>query len=74
MKDRNFLSCKKRRFSQGTPGLVQFDAKYDIKEIISECQKDVEFMKNMKFMDYSLLFAVERIKDVKFEEKGLDES
>ena len=32
-------------------------------------------MKNMKFMDYSLLLAVERIKDVKDRvEKDLDES
>ena len=54
---------------------MQFDAKHDIKEIITECEKDVEFMKNMKFMDYSLLLAVERIKDPIFvEEKNLNDS
>jgi hypothetical protein len=31
-------------------------------------------MKNMKFMDYSLLFAVERIKDIKKAENDLNES
>ena len=54
---------------------MQFDAKHDIREIITECEKDVEFMKNMKCMDYSLLLAVERIKDPIFvEEKNLNDS
>lgn len=60
MKDRNFLSCKNKRFLENRKGLVQFNQK-DIKNLKAIVESDSKFMREMKFMDYSLLLAVEKI-------------
>lgn len=62
MKDRNFLSCKTKRFLEKRKGLIQFNQK-DIKNLKAVVEQDSKFMQQMKFMDYSLLLAVEKIQE-----------
>lgn len=65
MKDLNLLSCKKIREDKQIKGLLQFEPKRDIKKLKQIIKKDSEFMRNLGLMDYSLLLAVENIKDPK---------
>ena len=61
-KDRNFLNCLSSRAQKNKPGIIQFYHN-DIKKIKQTIEKDVEFLKEMGFLDYSLLLAVEKIKN-----------
>ena len=60
-KDRNFLNCVSSRAQKQKPGIMQFYAN-DIQQINETVEKDVEFLKRLGLLDYSLLLAVEKIK------------
>lgn len=70
MKDRNFLSCKNARFAEGRKGLIQFDLVKDVKSLKATIEKDTRLLQKMKFMDYSLLLAVEKLEK---KSTGLDQ-
>ena len=63
LKDRNLLACKDKRKSKNRQGLLQFDTEFDIKHIKTQLKSDSQFLKSLGLLDYSLLLAVEKLKD-----------
>ena len=63
MKDLNLISCKTVRVRNKKSGLLQFDHKKDIRNIKKQIKADSEFLQSLGFLDYSLLLAVEKIKN-----------
>lgn len=59
MKDRNLLNLIKK--SSGN-GILQFE-KSDIVEINKHIKLDSEFLQSKRLMDYSLLLAIEKVKN-----------
>lgn len=62
MKDKNLISIKNHRLKEETSGLLQFDS-MEIKNLKQIVQLDAEFLSDLGFLDYSLLLAVEKIKN-----------
>ena len=60
LKDGNLLTCKRYRLNRMKKGLLQFDQTYlsDLKDMI---EIDSLFLKEHKYLDYSILLAVEKI-------------
>lgn len=63
LKDGNLLTCKKYRLNRMKKGLLQFDQVYlsDLKDNIFT---DSLFLKDHKYLDYSILLAVEKVGDI----------
>ena len=62
MKDRNLLSCKKKRELHKKPGLLHFDDSHDMKAVNRRIDKDARlFLQKLGLLDYSLLLAVEKL-------------
>lgn len=62
MKDINLLNCKKSRSARGVQGLIQFRPN-EIPGLCQTIDKDSMFLQSLSLLDYSLLLAVEQVKE-----------
>ena len=64
-KDKNLLHCKKNRVRAGVKGILQFrddnGVHNDIKKLREIIARDSNYLKDINYLDYSILLAIEQI-------------